>query len=542
MARLEIPELSTLNKALDLRPKELHDFLADTNYPVKDPYIPQAFALFVLQFIKMVHRGNPSENKTPVMHLKMLDNFVSDKENCINVCHRGAAKSTLKHYIILMCGAYGKLPFWGDLDYGLYVSDSIDNGVKKMRKSLEVTWEMSPFLKEMIPSIKFTDTRWEFVNADGKHTVFTGHGAQSGVRGTRELNMRPQLALLDDLLSDEDARSTTCIAAVEDTIYNAIMPALHPEHRKIIWSGTPFSMADPLTKAVGSGAWEVNVFPVCEKFPCTEAEFRSSWPDRFKYKFVLGQYEMMKANGKIDAFYQEYMLQVVSDEDRVVDMNAIQWYSRADLIRNKQNFNFYITTDFATTEEDYGDDSVQIVWAYNNLGQWFVVDGFAKPVAMDVNINRLFSYVQLYRPQSTGIEISGQQKGFIPWIKEQMLARNIFFMLAKDEGSTKEGLSPKGKNKLSRFQVTAPMINAGMLHLPIELKDSPFIVEMLHQLGLVTYAGIKCKKDDILDGISQVSKLRPWKPSAAMDYNPQDGFVGDAFAFIEDSDMSSYIA
>ena len=883
MAKLEMPDYKAnkIVEGMGIKPKELHDFITETHYPVKDPYIPQAFALFMLQFIKMVHMHNPSENKTPVMHLKMLDNFVSDKENTINVCHRGAAKSTLKHYLILMCGCYGQLPFWGPLDYGLYVSDSIDNGVKKMRKSLETSWDMSPFLQEMIPDKKFTDTRWEFINADGKHTVFTGHGAQSGVRGplaldskvytdtgtktiaevevgdeiytpqglltkvtgkspvfhddmyeltfadgrvlrcdgthlhpmyirdysaprkntkykkvlvttldmlkgkpiksgtlhryftqliepvqytvkefqldpylvglllgdgfiqegksarlsglrsdveeylthlptcevsstdylersgmpmkrvcfsstldcvrelgmsgivdyqksipelymygsvnqrkellaglldtdgsctkegyvqystvskqlaedivelarslgcratlgvsvrdttrrdlyrinitakfnpfklqrkadrykvttrwsdrialvsikpiadepsqcirvedavhefitdsylathnTRELNMRPQLALLDDLLSDEDARSKTCIASVEDTIYNAIMPALHPEHRKIIWSGTPFSMADPLTKAVGSGAWEVNVYPVCEKFPCSEDEFRSSWPDRFKYKFVLGQYEMMKANGKIDAFYQEYMLQVVSDEDRVVDMNAIQWYPRADLLRNKQNFNFYITTDFATTEEDYGDDSVQIVWAYNNLGQWFIVDGFAKPVGMDVNINRLFEYVQMYKPLATGIEISGQQKGFIPWIKEQMMVRNIFFTLAKDEGSTKEGLSPKGKNKLSRFQVTAPMINAGMLHLPIELKDSPFIVAMLHQLGLVTYSGIKCKKDDILDGISQVSKLRPWKPSAAMDHSEGSGFVGDAFAFEEAGAMDSYI-
>jgi hypothetical protein len=540
MARLEMP-VNAITEALFGAPRELHDYITDTQYPVKDTYTPKAFALFMLNFIKMVHMGNPSENKTPVMHLKMLDNFISDKENTINVCHRGAAKSTLKHYIMLMCGCYGQLPLWGPLDYGLYVSDSIDNGVKKMRKSLETSYHASPFLQEMIPNIKFTDTRWEFINADGKHTVFTGHGAQSGVRGTRELNMRPQLALLDDLLSSEDARSKTCLAAVRDTIYNEIMPALHPEHRKVIWSGTPFSMADPLTQAVGSGAWEVNVFPLCEKFPCDEADFRSSWPDRFKYKFVKGQYDLMKANGKLDAFYQEYMLQVVSDEDRVVTMDAIQWYSRADLLRNKQNFNFYVTTDYAVTEEDYGDDSVALVWGYNNIGQWFLVDGYAKPLDMGVNIDRLFDYAQMYGPQSVGIEISGQQKGFVSWIKREMMNRNVYFNLAKDEGSTKEGLSPKGKNKLSRFQITAPMINAGMMHLPVELKNSPLIIEMLHQLGLVTYAGMKSKKDDILDGIAQLSKIQPWKPAAEMDFRENDGFVGDAFAFVESSDMDSYI-
>jgi len=62
---------------------------------------------------------------------------------------------------------------------------------------------------------------------------------KTGVRGTRENNSRPVLALLDDLISDEDARSKTVIDSVEDTVYKAIDYALHPKLRKNHLVGDP---------------------------------------------------------------------------------------------------------------------------------------------------------------------------------------------------------------------------------------------------------------------------------------------------------------
>ena len=259
--------------------KTVEDWLNEVNYSDDSGYIPSQFALEFVNFIKLVEGGDP-ENKTPVVHYKMVDNFVDpEARDTINMCHRGIAKSTLKEYLILYIGVFGEIPGFGAVPYALYVSDSIENGVKKMRKALEYRWDNSPFLKEYIPETRFTDVRWEFTNKEGNQFVVSGYGAKTGVRGTRELNSRPVLALLDDLISDSDARSQTVIADVEDTVYKAIDYALHPKHRKIIWSGTPFNAKDPLYKAVESGAWAVNVYPVCEKFPCMREEFRGSWVD-----------------------------------------------------------------------------------------------------------------------------------------------------------------------------------------------------------------------------------------------------------------------
>jgi len=80
---------------------------------------------------------------------------------------------------------------------------------------------------------------------------------------------------------------------------------------------------------------------------------------------------------------------------------------------------------------------------------------------MDVNVDDLFRLAQIYSPQQVGVEISGQQKGFIPWIQEQMMVRNIYFPLASDHNSKELGIRPN-TNKVQRFNTGAvPLFKDG---------------------------------------------------------------------------------
>lgn len=336
----------------------------------------------------------------------------------------------------------------------------------------------------------------------------------TGVRGAKEMGKRPQLALLDDLISDEDARSATVIASVEDTVYKAVNYALHPKRNMIVWSGTPFNAKDPLYKAVESGAWEVNVFPVCEQFPCSREDFRGSWPDRFTYDYVKTQYEAAARLGKTDTFFQELMLQILSEEDRLVQDHDIAWYKIDAVLRNKRRFNFYITTDIATSEKQSADYTVISVWAYNNVGDWLWVDGICKRITTDVFVDELFRLAQQYKPQAVGVEVNGQQGGFIPWIQGQMLERNIYFPLASEGNDFKPGIrKAQGESKLISFNTVLPLFKLRKIFFPIEKKMSEEIQEALNELEKITAAGFKSKHDDFCDTISMLSKLKPWKPS-----------------------------
>lgn len=529
---------------LGLEAKTVEEWLNGVSYAEDPNYVPSAFAQAFVSFIKLVNGGQGEENVTPVLHLKMLDQIDQPNSRKIaNMVHRGAAKTTvLGEYLILYLATFGELPTFGRVDFALYVSDSIDNGVKNMRKNLEYRWENSDFLKKYVPVAKFTDIHWHFKNKEGKEFIVKGYGAKTGVRGTKANGKRPQLAILDDLVSDEDARSKTMIAAIEDTVHKAIDHAMHPTRSKIIWSGTPFNASDPLYKALESGAWAVNCYPVCEKFPCTRAEFRGSWEDRFTYDYVKRKYLEALKSGTIHTFNQELMLRIMSDEDRLVHDGDINWYKRGDILKDMSRYNFYITTDYATTEDQSGDFAFTSVWAVNSSGHKFWVDGVCARQSMDKNVDDLFRLAQKYKPMSVGIEVTGQQEGFISWIRAEMGRRKVYFNLASSGNSSRAGIRPN-TNKLQRFMTVVPWFKMGEMFFPEECKNDPTMIEMMEELKLASANGLKSKHDDAIDTISMLGLMNILLPGeeAPMQYNETSG-VFEAYTPYEDnvSTFSTY--
>lgn len=362
----------------------------------------------------------------------------------------------------------------------------------------------------------------------------------TGVRGSKEMGKRPRLAVLDDLISDDDARSPTVIAAVEDTIYKAVDHALHPARNMIIWSGTPFNAKDPLYKAVESGAWRVNVYPVCNQFPCAEEDFKGAWPDRFPFSFVKKKFDTAMKVGKVDTFNQELMLRIMSDEDRLIQDGEIGWYRKRNVMQFKSNFNFYITTDFATSEKQAADFSVISVWAYNYNGDWYWVDGICKRQDMSANLTDLFEMVSKWRPMGVGVEVSGQQSGFIPWIQDMMIQKNIYFVLTSENNSSKPGIRPN-TNKMQRFNTVVPLFKLHKIFFPEEDKSGTVMMEMVNELSLASASGFRSKKDDFIDTISMLSVMRPVAPTSEDVAQREGGGMWDDDHVSEPGALSSYI-
>lgn len=522
--------------------KTVDEYLNTVSYADNENYVPEEFSLGFVNVIKQINGGSGEENKTPVVHYRMLDNLVKPG-NTINLCHRGLAKTTLfGEYLIPYIALFGGLPGFGEIKYALYVTDSIDNGVRSMRKNLEYRYDNSAFLQKFL-KVKFTENSWEFTNIEGHKLIVDAFGAKTGIRGTKKLGTRPQLLILDDLLSDDDARSSTILKSVEDTLTRAIKYAMHPKN-KIIWSGTPFNKKDPLYRAVESGVYNVNVYPICEKFPCSKSEFRGSWEDRFSYEWVKRQYDEAKALGAVASFNQELMLRIMSDEERLVKESDIMWYSRKLLLENMSNYNFYITTDFATSEKNSADYSAISVWAYNSNGDFYWVDGIVKRQQMTANYNDLFRLVQIYKPLLVGIETTGQQGGFLSTIVDLMQQRNIFFNLAGKNG--KLGIHP-GKDKMVRFNVMLPFFTLHKFYFPREYEDDPRIIEIMDELALASPNGFKSKHDDCIDTINQLGDMydQLFKPSEDVQfkYNSDTNTFDtmDETSYNESSPLESYM-
>ena len=523
--------------------QRLDDWLNQVSYEELNSihYMPSVFALTFMNFIKLANGAQGESHKTPPVHLKMLDKLASPNKYIANLCFRGAAKTSLfMEYLVLFVAMYGYLPGLGKIEGMIYVSDSMDNGVKSARKNIEFRYNNSEFLQQWIPDATFTDNYMEFTNAEGHRLGVKMFGAKTGLRGTKIFGKRPVLCILDDLVSDDDAKSKAAMLAIKDTVYKGVNHALDPTRRKVVFNGTPFNTDDILIEAVESGAWDVNVWPVCEKFPCSREEFRGAWEDRFSFDYIQEQYDMALATGKLSAFYQELMLRITSEEERLVQDDEIGWYSRSQLLQNKSSFNFYTTTDFATSAKQTADDSVISHWAYNANGDWFWVDGNCEKQTMDKTIDQLFDGVSTYKPQQVGIEITGQQGAFITWLQQEMMSRNIWFNFASSEKSGAPGIRPTA-DKLTRFNMVVPWFKARKIYFPLEMKNSIIVGKFLEQIRLTTKSGIK-GKDDCLDTISQLAYLKPWKPSESAPVTAHEVEIWEEeTGHGDESALSSYI-
>lgn len=496
-----------------IAPKTVDDYLNEVDFlslNQNSQYVPSEFSLKFMNFIKLVNGEEGESHKTPVMHLAMLDKLATRNRKTANLCARGTAKTTLfMEYLVLYLAMFGTLPNFGIITGMLYVSDSMDNGVKSARNSIEFRYNNSEFLQHWIPKARFTENYLEFENRRGHKLGVKMFGAKSGIRGTKIFGKRPVLAVMDDLVSDADSKSPTAMESIKDTVYSGVQYALDPSRQKMILNGTPFNKEDIVYEAIESGAWQVNVWPICEKFPCSKEEFRGAWPDRFPYEYVKDQYESAKLEGKLKSFRQELMLRITSDESRLVQEGDIIWTERKKILANKHNYNFYITTDFATSSKQTADYSVISVWAYDKDSNWTWVDGICERQTMNVTVNDLFRFVNEYDPQGVGVEITGQQGGFIQWLLNEMTYRDTYFNLSGEKG--KQGIRPV-TDKLSRFNLVVPLFKAGKIRFPLEMKNSKVLGIFIEQLALATKDGIK-GKDDCIDTVSMLQNMNPWRPS-----------------------------
>jgi hypothetical protein len=158
---------------------------------------------------------------------------------------------------------------------------------------------------------------------------------------------------------------------------------------------------------------------------------------------------------------------------------------------------------------------------------------------MDKTIDDLFRLVQIYKPQSVGVEVSGQQLAFIKWLQREMMTRNIWFSFASSEKNNSPGIRPI-VNKLARFNLIVPLFKAGKMYFPTEWKTSKVMGHFYGQIRLATKNGLK-GKDDCLDTISMLMYLNAWKPSEEIAVpDPASGMWKDTFPD-EPSAISSYI-
>lgn len=490
----------------------------------KASYIPSTEALKFISFIRAT--GN-EEFSSPEIHYKMADKLFSsapEDRNVLEECCRGVGKSTIAEYAVIYAAAMGEWPGFGPCPCIVFLGASAEGNVKQFFKNVASKISNSEFLSQVVTVKRVTDKEIELVNSEGVEVFVAGKGMNVNWRGIRSPSGdRPSILLADDILHNDSATSETIRKTIETNWFASALPALRTKH-KVIYIGTPISENDLLHKLKNSGSYSVLQFPLCEEFPVPREEFKSVWPENFTYEYALDMYNQFHSAGTTQLFYQEYMLQVTDLATLLVDDEDIQWFDPSVLIKNKEYYNFYIVTDFATSTKKSADFSTIGVIAVSSNNDWLLVDGQCKRQTMQENFDDLFRYAKKWNPLSVGIESSGQQGGFLSIIQEMMMKKNIWFTLAKKRGSKEIGIRPV-RDKMHRFVTgVQPKFKQNKIWLPkpellatTNIRLMELVEELIKELGRLTLAGgvEALNHDDAIDLLNQFSEMDVFVPSSA---------------------------
>lgn len=466
------------------------------------------------------------DNANAEIHYRLADKYFSADKQILIEAFRGSAKSTMMEWLIIYIAALGELPNFGKVEFIAFIGDSMENGVKNAFRNIVGKIDRSPFLQQLIKIQRKTDSEMELVNVDGVELNMKGYGASTNIRGVRYKGVRPDIAILDDITTNDAMTSEAIQNTINHNFYKSVIPSLHPTRFKIFFIGTPISERDLLHQLSNNPEWVVHKFPICEQYPCSKEDFVGNWEDRFPYEAVKSKYDMFLASGQAQSFYQEYMLEITDLTTLLVDEDDVKWFDPTMVKKKKDNYNFYISTDFATSTKKSADFSCIGVWAINSNNDWMLVDGQAKRQTMQESIEDLFEYARKWKPLSVGIETSGQQGGFLSIINEEMIRKNVYFSLAKKKGSKEPGIRPT-KDKVHRFVTgVQPKFNQGKIWFPkpeICAVTNPrlyeLVNEMVHELSRFTLAGgVKAlAHDDAIDLLNQLSEMDIFAPSEQAD-------------------------
>lgn len=482
-------------------------------------YIPKKASL---EFIAFIRACAVEDNSNSEIHYRLADKYFGKDKQVLIESFRGSAKSTLMEWYMLYIAVKGELDGFGKVNFIAFIGDSMENGVKNMFRNLIGKIDKSPLLQKYLTVVRKTDSEIELKNVMGVELNIKGYGASTNIRGVRYKGSRPDIIILDDITTNDAKNSEAIQNTINDNFYKSVIPALHPTRYKIFFIGTPISEKDIIHQLSTNPEWVVHKFPICEKFPCSKEDFKGAWEDRFPYDAVKSKYDMLHAAGKAQDFYQEYMLEITDLSTLLVEEDDVMWFDPAIVLKSKNYYNFYISTDFATSTKKSADYSTIGVWAISNNNDWLLVDGQCKRQSMQENIEDLFRYVQKWKPLSVGIESSGQQGGFLSIIEEMKMQRNVWFQFAKKPGSKEPGIRPT-KDKVHRFVTgVQPKFKQNKIWLPkpemvrtMNFKLYELVEEMIAELSRFTMSGgvNTLKHDDAIDLLNQLSEMETFAPS-----------------------------
>ena len=402
----------------------------------------------------------------------------ADIKNLFVVAFRGSAKSTIltmsypiwsilgeqeKKFVLILCRTRTQ------------AKQHMMNLKRELESNQLLQNDLGPFQEE---SDEWGSSSLVFSNLNAR---ITAASSEQSIRGIRHNQYRPDVIVCDDV---EDLASVKTRESRQKTyqwLTSEIIPAGDRNTRLVIVGNLLHE--DSLIMQLKSDVEEKRINGVFKAYPLFDKNNVIAWPGKYPDTKAVDE-EKLKSGNNI-AWQREYLLRIVSDTDRVVHPEWIQYYDPEELPRDDRYIN-YIGVDLAISEKSGADCTAIVTLKIHSHGDkkraYVVPYPFNRRITFPEQVNQIKLIATSKR------EMDCYPRIFI----EKVAYQEALIQQLKSGGLHVEGVSPHG-DKRERLALTTSAIKEGLVIFP--KKGAEELITQLIGFGAE-------KHDDLADAFS----------------------------------------
>lgn len=246
--------------------------------------------------------------------------------------------------------------------------------------------ETNPYIIQNFGNLK--SDKWTesmFITSTGVQVEAKGTGSK--MRGSRNLQHRPDLLICDDLENLEMVRTKEQRDKNENWLLKEAIPALNQEIGRTIVIGNMLHFDSLMSRLKAKKEWNTVEIPII-------IDGEPAWKERHTLEHI----QRIKERVGSIAYAQEYMLTPILETDQIIKKSWIQYYSN---IQPKFIKRVLIALDPAISEKQSADKSAFTVWAEYTDGNIYLLDYVNENLSFDAQVKQtrnLYNAYQEYEP------------------------------------------------------------------------------------------------------------------------------------------------
>lgn len=268
-----------------------------------------------------------------------------------------------------------------------------------------------------------------------------GVGITGNIRGINFDDYRPDLIILDDVVTDENAATEEQREKVKDlvlgSLFNSLAPASEEPNAKMVMLQTPIDARDVSMSVENDPQWKTESFGCWTKetidLPLNQQE--SSWPERYPTDTLRKEKQAAVIANRLSKFAREMECKLVSAETLAFRPNWVRFYEQAP-----RSYQAVLVIDPVPPPSDRqmaqnrfaGKDFEAHAVVARAGGDYYLLDyRLRRGHDPSWSAATMFELGSRYRISRIILETIAAQR-YLKWFLEQEMARKQFYFAIKD--------------------------------------------------------------------------------------------------------------